>query len=106
VPEWEVGVPPKWLAVQGLQCPNCLEVIYSRNRHDYHSCQCGEISVDGGFDYLRSSWLVKTPIRVLVKAKGTMEELHQSYVDGDRKFGWIAASNAEKHILKYLKDLD
>lgn len=35
------------------QCALCKDVIESRNRHDFVTCECGEISVDGGTDYLR-----------------------------------------------------
>lgn len=35
------------------RCPKCGENVESLNRHDYKSCKCGAIAVDGGFDYLR-----------------------------------------------------
>jgi len=35
------------------QCRLCEDVIESRHRHDFVSCRCGEISVDGGAAYLR-----------------------------------------------------
>jgi hypothetical protein len=31
----------------------CFDIIESKHRHDYVTCSCGEISVDGGKDYLR-----------------------------------------------------
>lgn len=33
--------------------PKCKDIIFSRTRHDFHSCSCGNISIDGGFDYFR-----------------------------------------------------
>lgn len=36
-------------------CALCGDSIQSTNRHDYVSCACGAISVDGGLDYLRRS---------------------------------------------------
>lgn len=41
---------------QGIQCPKCLQKIYSEQCHDYHHCDCGYSSVDGGRDYLRYGW--------------------------------------------------
>ncbi len=38
------------------ECGNCHEVIESTHRHDYVSCGCGGISVDGGKDYFRRAW--------------------------------------------------
>lgn len=35
------------------QCLLCGDVIESKNRHDYVTCSCGNLSVDGGTDYLR-----------------------------------------------------
>jgi hypothetical protein len=31
----------------------CKDVIESVHRHDFLSCSCGSISVDGGKEYLR-----------------------------------------------------
>lgn len=34
-------------------CNMCDDFIFSKTRHDFVSCKCGNISVDGGQDYLR-----------------------------------------------------
>jgi hypothetical protein len=39
----------------GMYCPNCKEVIYSVNRHDYRKCKCGRCMVDGGKDYFKTN---------------------------------------------------
>jgi hypothetical protein len=39
----------------GLYCPDCKDVIYSVNRHDYRKCTCGRCMVDGGKDYFRTN---------------------------------------------------
>lgn len=36
-------------------CERCDEDIYSAHRHDYVVCSCGDVMVDGGMDYLKSS---------------------------------------------------
>ena len=36
-----------------VKCKKCGEVIESTYRHDFVTCSCGSISVDGGHDYLR-----------------------------------------------------
>jgi DNA-directed RNA polymerase subunit RPC12/RpoP len=41
------------IEVTATQCPKCKDIIFSRVRHDYRSCSCGEVSIDGGFDYLK-----------------------------------------------------
>lgn len=35
------------------KCKLCQSIIESFHRHDYVSCACGEIAVDGGNDYFR-----------------------------------------------------
>lgn len=35
------------------KCLKCGEEIESKFRHDFRSCKCGALSVDGGKDYLR-----------------------------------------------------
>ena len=35
------------------KCKLCGKIIVSRHRHDFVSCDCGAIAVDGGNDYCR-----------------------------------------------------
>lgn len=45
----------KYLKQHAVMCPDCNVVLYSINRHHFHSCGCeNESFVDGGRDYLRS----------------------------------------------------
>lgn len=34
------------------KCRLCNDIIESKHRHDYVTCSCGEISVDGGSEYM------------------------------------------------------
>ena len=36
-----------------VKCNKCDDFIFSAHRHDFVTCKCGNISVDGGQDYLR-----------------------------------------------------
>ncbi len=38
------------------KCLKCGDVIESKYTHDYVQCSCGNISVDGGKDYLKRSY--------------------------------------------------
>lgn len=38
------------------QCLKCYQVIESKHRHDFRSCECGNLSVDGGKAYPRRLW--------------------------------------------------
>lgn len=35
------------------ECRLCGDIVESTYRHDFVRCQCGEIFVDGGTDYIR-----------------------------------------------------
>ena len=50
------------------QCLVCGYIIESRFRHDFASCKCGNIFVDGGKEYLRRGF----------KAAGTFMELSET----------------------------
>ena len=53
------------------KCLECNEIIRSKNRHDYVSCTCGNLSVDGGSWYLRRGY----------KKENSFEELSENYSD-------------------------
>ena len=36
-----------------IQCKYCKDIIESKHTHDFVTCKCGKVSVDGGLDYLR-----------------------------------------------------
>lgn len=38
------------------KCLNCNEEIESKHRHDFTTCKCGNLSVDGGPDYLKRNF--------------------------------------------------
>lgn len=47
----KLGVGDIW--ANQAKCKKCGDVIRSKNRHDFVSCSCGAISVDGGSWYAR-----------------------------------------------------
>lgn len=36
-----------------IKCKECGDIIESKNRHDFVTCKCGYVAVDGGNSYLR-----------------------------------------------------
>lgn len=47
---------PRRLTRNASQCRRCEVVIESTYRHDFKSCKCGDIFVDGGLVYRRIGW--------------------------------------------------
>ena len=40
----------RYIKRNAAQCLKCGDVIESRYRHDFQTCSCGALSVDGGKD--------------------------------------------------------
>ena len=38
------------------RCLACLQVVESKHQHDFRTCECGALSVDGGKAYIRRAW--------------------------------------------------
>ncbi len=41
------------IVVNQARCKKCGDEPFSAHRHDYRSCKCGAIAVDGGQEYFR-----------------------------------------------------
>jgi len=75
--------------ITAIQCPKCLDIIYSRARHDMRSCSCGDISIDGGFEYCKVSFKHKVPIQFNLLIPTTKHELYMDWNYKVDKFGVI-----------------
>ena len=80
--------------VNAIKCKKCGDIIFSRARHDMHSCSCKSISIDGGFDYVRTSWpnVVEpsdafTPMKIFINQ--TPMELYEDWNKQEDKYGLI-----------------
>ena len=38
------------------KCQRCGDIIESKHTHDFKTCRCGTISVDGGYDYIKRTY--------------------------------------------------
>lgn len=45
-----------------VSCLSCGDFIVSKHRHDFVTCTCGSISVDGGQEYLRRAGAIEACI--------------------------------------------
>lgn len=41
------------IKVNAVYCTLCQTYVRSHTRHDFRWCQCGNVAVDGGRDYLK-----------------------------------------------------
>lgn len=77
--------------VSCIKCEKCGDTIYSRAHHDYHSCSCGNLSIDGGFEYVSIGWKSgEIPPEVFHKyIQATRQELYDDWNFRKDKFGKI-----------------
>lgn len=54
-----MGEKPR-IKVNKARCRICGDIIESMHRHDFVTCSCGSLSVDGGKDYIRRCYDPKT----------------------------------------------
>ena len=77
------------MKIIALECPKCKDVIFSRATHDFRRCSCEEISIDGGFDYMRIGYKTKSPKTVIIDVKSTKTKLYQDWNLRRDKFGIV-----------------
>lgn len=41
------------ITVNKIRCRKCGDIIESKSVHDFRSCKCESVAVDGGHNYLR-----------------------------------------------------
>lgn len=50
------------MLIKAAKCKLCNDIIYSRTRHDYRTCSCGNLSIDGGQqDYIKIDFASNNP---------------------------------------------
>ena len=61
------------LKLNSAKCLLCNQVLVSTHVHDFNGCECGNLCVDGGLEYVRRAFKDYTQV----------EELSQYYEDGE-----------------------
>lgn len=75
--------------VMAVKCRNCGDIIYSRARHDFRTCECGDCFVDGGFEYFKYGWSGRKPIRKRINLPVERNVLYDDWNTGTNKYGII-----------------
>lgn len=65
------------VVINKAQCNNCKDIIESKYGHDFVTCKCGNVSVDGGKEYLRRCF----------KEQDSYTELSETYEE-EVKMSW------------------
>ena len=78
------------MKVYAVKCPECGDIIYSRATHDFHYCSCGNVFIDGGFEYTRIGAKDLDALqRLEIDVDATEKELYKDWNENIDKFGII-----------------
>jgi hypothetical protein len=63
----------KTIKVNKAKCLDCGDILESKHRHDYVTCTCGNLAVDGGKDYLKRNFSNYSKVKELSEFEGDLD---------------------------------
>ena len=87
------------LKVNAFLCLRCSTLMYSRARHDFRSCPCGDITVDGGLDYGRTLYKSRPPLSIEFSVPHTKEQLYDDWNKRTDRYGVILNYQQENNTI-------
>lgn len=81
------------MKVSAIVCLTCKYTVFSRARHDFRRCQCGECFIDGGRDYTKVGGKI-LPMFTEIEVDATQEELYQDWNESTDKHGLLPPPEA------------
>ena len=74
------------------RCLLCEDVIRSMHGHDFRSCSCGNLSVDGGLNYrkrcIKNGWDTMEELSEFYEEEYAPDWLQEGYVEDFSKQQW------------------
>lgn len=63
--------------ISAIKCKHCGDIIFSRTRHDFRSCMCEKVFIDGGRDYLKISGNIEDMENIILETTldGNVKEM-------------------------------
>lgn len=72
------------IVLNQVQCLNCGDIIQSHHRHDFKTCNCGSLTVDGGSDYIRRLGNHSDYLEMTVYSDAPFTEIREALHRGSR----------------------
>lgn len=89
------------IVLNALGCRKCKTTAVSRHRHDYVSCKCGAVSVDGGLEYFRAAGDLNNAISLHITASPDVRDHIQMVI----KESPVIQQEAEDRKVRLLKEI-
>ena len=86
------------MKIAGIRCLKCGDFAYSRSLHDMHACSCGNITVDGGEDYLQVSFKSNLFTPETIEVNITRATLQKDWAHGKDKYGLIKFTGTQEEL--------
>jgi hypothetical protein len=77
------------MKITGIKCPSCNDIVFSRARHDCRFCSCGDVYIDGGFDYTRIGFSSQPPEKIELNLDVTVQDLFFDWANCKDEYGLI-----------------
>jgi len=77
------------LEVGAIQCPTCLDIVFSRAHHDMCFCTCGSVAIDGGREYSQITFHAEKPLSLKIIVPFTAKELYDDWNTQRNELGVI-----------------
>ena len=85
-----------------IKCNHCGNIIESESTHDFKTCSCGCVSVDGGHEYLKRCFQKEGDYTELSETELTLDEAIKQAENFECK-DWNAADCI--HVATWLRQL-
>ena len=92
--------------IKAYRCKVCEDILFSRAKHDYRTCSCGKISVNGGIEYLRVTSTNQFPDKVDLDVDVTEEELFADWNSRRDEFGWVKSGKVPQPKINFNRKMN
>ena len=92
------------MIVEGIMCPQCSDIIYSRTTEDLRVCSCKNVFVEGGKEYFKFGYKLKVPKIIQMNIDCTKKELEDDHKFKSNKYGIMSPNEWENKTELNLKE--
>jgi hypothetical protein len=89
------------MKINAIQCPNCKDIVYSRAKYDKRFCGCGDVAIEGGFDYRKISFRGMSPTSLEIDVDIDKVTLANDYSSKANKYG-LLKDNSQKELKRFV----